>query len=384
MFIREDFFKKSGYNVIYQRFITTSVYASAEMIELLDDQRALVSSKVYLSTQSYASVFFAHRQIPVDKGTMLIITESSSVVHCPDNLNIVCIENRLSTIFNFLSSALNAPAFDGSIKRFAVLWSEIIKNPNIKNAHIFEALRDIDGLTGPFARICCVYFDKANKTPTPYISVIDQLTQHIPNSCGTVYEHHLIILQTYSERKHSIDFDSNAVSKILKNYDATMIVGNGTRDLTALCEMHKMLSRAMEIVQILNLLPEQRIFPFERVATYLVIDYCSKCLNSQEGANHLLYIAHPGIVALTRHDNENHDNLRDVLYFYLMNNCSVSITADKLYLHRNTVINKIRKIQNIVNVNFESRHIRQRLIFSCQVLRYHEGMQITFGETPSL
>ena len=102
------------------------------------------------------------------------------------------------------------------------------------------------------------------------------------------------------------------------------------------------------------------------------------------GANYLLCTAHPGVVALTRHDNENNDNLRDVLYFYLMNGRSVSATADRLYLHRNTIMNKIKKIQSMLNLDLEDRHVRQRLIFSCQVLRYFEGMQVALDDIPKM
>ncbi len=78
------------------------------------------------------------------------------------------------------------------------------------------------------------------------------------------------------------------------------------------------------------------------------------------------------------------DNLRDVLYFYLMNGRSVSATAERLYLHRNTIMNKVKKIQSILNVDLEDRHVRQRLIFSCQVLRYFEGMQIAQDDVPKV
>ena len=47
-------------------------------------------------------------------------------------------------------------------------------------------------------------------------------------------------------------------------------------------------------------------------------------------------------------------------------------TADDLHMHRNTVLNKLKKINELVDLDFEDQRLRQRLIFSSQFMRYYE------------
>ena len=50
----------------------------------------------------------------------------------------------------------------------------------------------------------------------------------------------------------------------------------------------------------------------------------------------------------------------------------VKRTAGKLYMHRNTVSNKLNLIRSITDVDFNDGDINQRIIFSCQVIKYYE------------
>ena len=96
--------------------------------------------------------------------------------------------------------------------------------------------------------------------------------------------------------------------------------------------------------------------------------------NEIAGHDGIVYLAHPAVVALTRYDRNHNDNLRDVLYFYLINDRSITNTASALYMHRNTVLNKVRKINQILGLDLDDRHLRQRLLFSCQLIHYFEDI----------
>ena len=102
------------------------------------------------------------------------------------------------------------------------------------------------------------------------------------------------------------------------------------------------------------------------------IDLCARAYFEFIGQDGLLYLAHPAIIALARFDRDHNDNLRDVLYFYLINDRSIALTAGALYMHRNTVLNKVRKINQLIRLDLEDRHLRQRLLFSCQLILYYE------------
>lgn len=41
-------------------------------------------------------------------------------------------------------------------------------------------------------------------------------------------------------------------------------------------------------------------------------------------------------------------------------------------MHRNTVINRMKKLQSLVPLNLEDGELCQRLLFSCQIVKYRE------------
>ena len=51
------------------------------------------------------------------------------------------------------------------------------------------------------------------------------------------------------------------------------------------------------------------------------------------------------------YDMENDTNLVEFLRVYLENNASPQVVSDKLFIHRNTVNNQLRKIEKIVGID---------------------------------
>ena len=59
---------------------------------------------------------------------------------------------------------------------------------------------------------------------------------------------------------------------------------------------------------------------------------------------------------ISNNDNNKENNLLQILEMYLNENCNITITAEKLFLHRNTLKYKIKKIEELLNCdlhNFE-------------------------------
>lgn len=107
---------------------------------------------------------------------------------------------------------------------------------------------------------------------------------------------------------------------------------------------------------------------------YCVIDLCVQRYLEIEGNDDVLYLVHPAVILLTRYDSQHNSNLRDVLYYYLLNDRNLVKTAAATYMHRNTVINKVNKILDLLQLDLEDGNLRQRLMFSCQFIRYYENV----------
>ena len=76
---------------------------------------------------------------------------------------------------------------------------------------------------------------------------------------------------------------------------------------------------------------------------------------------------------LEDYDRENRSDLTSVLRSYLQHNGSVKETADELYLHRNTVNYKIKKIESLLNMDLSSLGCRFSLQMGLMVEDFMAG-----------
>jgi DNA-binding PucR family transcriptional regulator len=73
---------------------------------------------------------------------------------------------------------------------------------------------------------------------------------------------------------------------------------------------------------------------------------------------------HPALPKLASYDTENGTNLELTLHTYLKNSCSTTDTAKALYLHRNSVIYRLRRIEELCDIDLDDTDTRFRLRLS--------------------
>lgn len=105
---------------------------------------------------------------------------------------------------------------------------------------------------------------------------------------------------------------------------------------------------------------------------YYIIDLCAQKYMELHHHNDLIYLIHPSIIKICRYDAQHKSNLRDVLYYYLLSGCNLNRTAQAIYMHRNTILNKLNKISEIAEIPLEDGYTRHRMIMSCLIMRYYE------------
>lgn len=64
---------------------------------------------------------------------------------------------------------------------------------------------------------------------------------------------------------------------------------------------------------------------------------------------------------LEKHDRNNGSDYLEFLKVYLTNNCNINDTADKLFIHRNTVVYKIKKINELLDCDLSELEERVKL-----------------------
>ena len=84
-------------------------------------------------------------------------------------------------------------------------------------------------------------------------------------------------------------------------------------------------------------------------------------------------VIHPVIYLLKQYDNDNKAELYETLYQYLLNERNLVKTAEALSIHRNSLLYRIKKIKELIEVDIDNPHVRQYLLFSFQLYEYEEN-----------
>ena len=368
-----DFSNKINLTEKYRVVHWSAPPVTPRVIELLDDQKELFAGVIYIATEADVKTYFENVAPTVYTGALLVAAEAADEINDWDEeLTVFAAEDRLSAVFNKINSFISLPPeLDGS-KKLGKVWSQILADPNLSTGEIRDMFRSLPGIVEPFTQLCIVTFPHAGTKEIPYGLVMRRIQALLPNCCGTVRDKELIFLLTYPDRRFDYPFDFKQISAVLEMYDGYMSISNGTRDLSALRIIYYLNKRVICIASEINVASGERVLTFERLGMYVIIDMCSKGFQSLTNSDALLYLAHPVVAAIKRHDIENNDDLSAVLYFYLINERSIADTANVLHMHRNTVMNKVKKMTTQFKLNFDDRHLRQRLIFSCQLMKFYD------------
>ena len=260
---------------------------------------------------------------------------------------------------------------DTAARELRECWQDIMDGRLTSSGEIQEALTRLPDPVRTFVRVAVISFE--GEKGVPYRYLLTRLREIVPGSGMTVYQGSILVLLSQDERVFRLDLDKDQrLIGLLERYNGFMAVSNGTRRLDSLRSIFHLTRRTVVLARALRTDPSERIFFHEDYSMYCIIDLCVKRYLEVEGNDDPLYLMHPAVIHLTRYDREHHNNLRDVLFHYLMNDRNLVKTAAAVYMHRNTVINKVNKIQELLKLDLEDPRLRQRLIFSCQMIRYYE------------
>jgi hypothetical protein len=80
---------------------------------------------------------------------------------------------------------------------------------------------------------------------------------------------------------------------------------------------------------------------------------------------------HPGILSLWESGNELKRNMVQCLYYYFINGKNISAAADAVHIHRNTLIYRLNKVKEILNIDIKQPSAKQEFMYiiSCLIVQ---------------
>lgn len=240
-----------------------------------------------------------------------------------------------------------------------------------------EIQNRLDMLAYPVRSFCCfvlIRMEEAAEHTAPLGIFMQQLQDIFPDTNMTIFQNDIAILYSQEDRPAGkIDIDYGKLYHVLDQFHAHAGISNASRHRPRLQTLYTIASATIRLGRALHRFSaSERIFSYEDYSMYYIIDLCAQKYMELHHHNDLIYLIHPSIIKICRYDAQHKSNLRDVLYYYLLSGCNLNRTAQAIYMHRNTILNKLNKISEIAEIPLEDGYTRHRMIMSCLIMRYYE------------
>ncbi len=339
-----------------------SGHAEVQKVRLLDRQRVLEQGVLYLGDLTKARSL--SRDWRMEKGCALLLAEAPEAqvdALASEKLPEITMISRLSipALFNRISALLEAPQADP-----LHAWKLVLSRRVVSSGEICQRLFG----TEETAYVQLLLFQRKDRGPLPR-ELEDQVRDWFPEDTVIPDEEEIAVLRRHREQLFTFPLPEG-MERALEELGCVAGIGNATRDCGMLRTMCQMIRHMLRLRQRLG--REEVLCFLDQYQMMIVLDYCVQEYVQRNGHTDICYLAHPALVHIARYDARQGTDLRQVLYQYLVFGGNVQRTAAALYMHRNTVMNKLKKISEMVPLDLSDGLLCQRLLLSCQVLEYAE------------
>ncbi|GAV22929.1 PucR family transcriptional regulator [Carboxydothermus pertinax] len=93
-------------------------------------------------------------------------------------------------------------------------------------------------------------------------------------------------------------------------------------------------------------------------------------LNNYIGKMPLENYCHPALTILKEYDNKNHTELYLTLKTYFECNKNLKLTSEKLFIHKNTLVYRLKRIQDLIQLDLDELPVVLSLLLSFQIDTY--------------
>lgn len=252
---------------------------------------------------------------------------------------------------------------------FGSLVSDLIEFRLTEPEELEQRLKQIQLAVRRYYHTMIVSFgDKPDLENIPWNYIISLLEHIFPLCNATTYRGEILLIIRKTKKGHRPRYNEAALEQLLERYDGRAAFGNFSEFLTSMPTMYYQTKSALRLGQVLD--PDKRVYVYEDYSMYQVVEMAAQMLRQEMGSRNIVHLCHPALIAMVMDDKRTGGNLTDVLYEYLCCERNAALAAKRLYIHRNTMLYKIRKIEDIIGQSLDDPSLRERLLFSYRVLEY--------------
>ena len=190
-----------------------------------------------------------------------------------------------------------------------------------------------------------------------------RLWELFPESCVLIREKDLICVRNLSRESQNENYRERMAVFLREN----VAKAGSSNAFTGYEELPVYLQQAYEALR----LGEKNAPYFWH---YEFSDYMVPYLMERATSEYSLeQIVHPGLFHLMKYDKEKSSNLYQTLQIYLEHGGNATQTAEKLFIHRSSLMKRLDKIQSLTGIHLEKQEERFYVELSCRLLEYHKS-----------
>lgn len=160
----------------------------------------------------------------------------------------------------------------------------------------------------------------------------------------------VILLLPFATRQTVTAMLSEIKNQIVKNFDSPCIQIGVGQEYEHLNEVKRSRLEAERAVQVVDEKDDDIVF-YQDLGMYKVLFEVKSDAVMQSYVEEILG-------KVLTYDKENHTHLLETLEVYLTENCNLVRTAERLYIHRNSLVYRIRKLEEVTGYDFSLAGIR--------------------------
>ncbi len=197
----------------------------------------------------------------------------------------------------------------------------------------------------------------------PIHGLLDVFCQAVPFTMGTYFQNTMTLL---IESDHPIrEFESawDPLAALLKTYGYRAGIGNVCLDIMDMKNQFFQAKRALTLGH--QFFPDAVLIPYYKCAPLHVLELAATYHSPMDFCD-------PGILELQTIDKENNSSLLETLRVYLECGRNKTLTAQRLFLHPNSVKYRLKQINDILCIESGSFADDMRLYQSLLLLHFNE------------
>lgn len=243
----------------------------------------------------------------------------------------------------------------GHSQRFEEFVKKLLSNEQIEQAVINQQLLTMRWLNADNC-ICLVFeinrWDRANSV---YHSTCMNIESTFSESFAFVYNDRIVTLINLDKAQVTRDAMIQKIILFLREHLLHVGISYTFFDFSTVISYYKEAEAALEMGRLYA--PDLWYYRFEDYVLPYFMHYGTTQINGR-------HLCHPGLVQLWLYDNRNETELLTTLREYLTTGLNATATAKHLYIHRNTLYQRLDKINQIIGADLNDPDTRLFMLMS--------------------